>query len=69
MVKTARGVVRVLNGADTGIRIGPCAVMSGALIAAVSTCHSVPGVLPEDLDRLRRCDQADGLQHRCLVRS
>lgn len=69
MVQTARGVVRVLNSANAGIRIGPRGVMSGALIAAVSTCQSVTSLLPEDLDRLPGGDQADSLENRRLVRS
>lgn len=68
-MEAARGVVRVLNSTDTGIRIGPHAVMRGALIAAVSTCLPVTSLLSEDLDRLSCGHQADSLQNRGLVRS
>lgn len=69
MMETGRSVVRVLNGANTRVRIGSYAVMSRALIAAVSTCSSVTGVLSEDLDVVRRSHQTDSLQNRRLVRS
>lgn len=69
MMKTGRSVVRVLNGANTRVRIGSDAVMSRALVAAVSTRSSVTGVLSEDLDVVRRSHQTDSLQNRRLVRS
>lgn len=68
-METGRGVVRMLNSANTGIRIGPYAVMSGALIAAVSASSSVAGLFSEDLHMLGRRYQTDSLQNRCLVRS
>lgn len=69
MMKTGRSVVRVLNGANTRVRIGSDAVMCRALVAAVSTRSSVTGVLSEDLDVVRRSHQTDSLQNRRLVRS
>lgn len=69
MMETGRSVVRVLNGANTRVRIGSDAVMSRALVAAVSTRSSVTGVLSEDLDVVRRSHQTDSLQNRRLVRS
>ena len=68
-METGRSVVRVLNGANTRVGIGSYAVMSRTLIAAVSTCSSVTGVLSEDLDVVRRGHQTDSFQNRRLVRS
>lgn len=67
MMETTRDVVRVLNGANSGVGIGSHAVMSGALIAATS--YPVTGLLPEDLHLIRRGHQTDSLQDRGLVRS
>lgn len=67
MMETTRGVVRVLNGANSGVGIGSYAVMSGALIAATS--YSVTGLLSKDLHLIRRGHQTDSLQNRGLVRS
>lgn len=66
MMETTRGVVRVLNGANSRVGIGSYAVMSGALIAATS--YPVTGLLSKDL-LIRRGHQTDSLQDRGLVRS
>lgn len=67
MMETTRGVVRVLNGANSGIGIGSYAVMSGALIAATS--YSVTGLLSKNLHLIRRGHQTHSLQDRGFVRS
>lgn len=67
MMETTRGVVRVLNGANSRVGIGSYAVMSGALIAATS--YPVTGLLSKDLHLIRRGHQTDSLQDCGLVRS